>query len=222
MATPNFRAAHSAPENASGKGRRSSPLHRLSQSENEGVALPASGVPASGATPDAQELALFADEADVHTADLNGAALDTADDASMREFYSRLVTLLTQDNASESGSKKGANAFVVALRRRWLPALLLMALAFFGLYSLLKPRQISFLANTTLLLPPRDSQSNKDPFAPPEDSYDTSAQLAIIGSDPIVNRALARVPAALRQSGWGDPNIKRVNVNVNALSIRTA
>lgn len=230
MATPNFRASHSAPDNASGKARRSSPLDRLSQSESEDAALPAqgaasaqngaSGPDASGAgASGAQDLALFADEVDLHGGGLNGAALDTADDASMREFYGRLVTLLTQDNETDSGRKKGSNALVVALRRRWLPAILLTALAFFGLYSLLKPRQVTYTANTTLLLPPREPQnsSDKDPFASPEDSYDTSAQLAIIGSDPIVNRALARVPAQLRQRGWGDPNIKRVNVNVSAL-----
>ena len=230
MATPNFRPSHSAPENASGKARRPSPLHRLSQSETEEAATAAQGT-AQGEE-GAQDLALFAGEADfngsglngsalngsgLNGSGLNGAALDTADDESIREFYGRLVTLLTQDGESDSGRKKGGNPILVALRRRWLPAFVLMALGFLGLYSLLKPRQFTYLASTTLLLPPRESQSNQDPFAPPEDAYDTKAQLAIIGSDPIVNRALSRVPAQLRQRGWGDPNIKRVGVNVDSL-----
>ena len=226
MATPNFRNSNSAPENAPGKARRSSPLHRLSQSEIEDAAAPEPGTE-PGAQPGAQDLALFEGQADLDGAGLggtglggaalNGGALDTADDESMREFYGRLVNLLTQDNEGEAKRKKGGNALAVALRRRWLPALLLTALAFFGLYSVLKPRQFTYMASTTLLLPPRESANNKDPFSPLEDSYDTEAQLAIIGSDQIVNRALARVPADLRQRGWGDPNIKRVSVNVNAL-----
>ena len=220
MATPNFRNSNSAPENAPGKARRSSPLHRLSQSETEDAA--AAITPEGGDEPGAQDLALFASEADLDGTGLGGtglggAALDTADDESMREFYGRLVNLLTQDNEGEAKRKKGGNALAVALRRRWVPALLLMALAFFGLYVVLKPRQFTYLASTTLLLPPRESQDNKDPFSPLEDSYDTQAQLAIIGSDQIVNRALARVPADLRQRGWGDPNIQRVSVNVNSL-----
>ena len=221
MATPNFRTNHSAPENAPGKARRLSPLHRLSQSETEGAAN-SSRSAEQNAEQGAQDLALFAGETDLNGtelngAGLNGAALDTADDESMREFYGRLVGLLTQDNDSDGGRKKSGGSMLVALRRRWLPAVLLMALTFFGLYSLLKPRQSTHMASTTLLLPPRESQNNQDPFALPEDSYDTEAQLAIIGSDQIVNRALARVPAELRQRGWGDPNIKRVGVNVDSL-----
>ena len=240
MATPNFRNSNSAPDNAPGKARRPSPLHRLSQSEAEDAATAAHNTEQSAqGNQNARDLALFAGETDLSDAglsesDFNGsnlngsnlngsglnrADLDTADDESIREFYGRLVTLLTQDGESDSGRKKGGNPILVALRRRWLPALVLMALAFLGLYSLLKPRQFTYLASTTLLLPPQGAANDKDkdPFAPPEDSYDTKAQLAIIGSDPIVNRALSRVPAELRQRGWGDPNIKRVGVNVDSL-----
>ena len=211
MATPNFRTNNSAPENASGKARHLSPLHRLSQSEAEDAATPT-----QGAEQNAHDLALFAGD-ELNGTGLNGATLDAADDESIREFYGRLVNLLTQDNEFDGGRKKSANSLWVALRRRWLPTILLVALVFFGLYSLLKPRQFTYLAGTTLLLPPREARSNQDSFATPEDSYDTEAQLAIIGSDQIVNRALARVPAELRGRGWGDPNIKRVGVNVNSL-----
>ena len=205
MANSNSRFSPLGPENTPGKARRPLPLDRLSEIENENAALPPGG--------DAGELTLYDDEVAG-----DEAALDVADEASMREFYGRLVTLLTQDNEAAAGRKKGGNPFVVALRRRWLPALFLMGLAFFGLYSLLKPRQATYTASTMLLLPPREQTTSKDPFAPPEDSYDTAAQLAIISSDKIVASALNRVPAELRQRGWGDPKIKRVPVNANSLA----
>ncbi len=214
MATPNFRSSPSAPENTPGKARRPSPLHRLSESENAGESQ--SNSTDNGATHNGaqeHELSLYANGV-AH----DEAALDVADEDSMREFYGRLVTLLTQENEATAGRKKGDNALVVALRRRWLPALLLLALAFFGLYSLLKPRQLTYTASTVLLLPPQSpANSNNDPFAAPEDSYDTAAQLAIIASEKIVGDALSHVPAQLRQRGWGDPNIKRVFVNATAL-----
>ncbi len=226
MATPNFRSAPSTSGNSRGKARRPLPLNLLSEIENEGESATISA-DGNAQTP-TQELTFYDEEVtdgqvtdgQVTDGDIAHAetALDVADDASIREFYGRLVTLLTQDNESQAGRRKGDNALAVAVRRRWLPALLLLGLAFFGLYSLLKPRQVTYTASTVLLLPPREAASSKDPFAPPEDSYDTKAQLAIVASDKIVGDALSHVPAELRQRGWGAPDIKRVPVNATALN----
>ena len=231
MATPNFRSPRLTPDHTPGRARRPMPLDRLSEIENEKAPLSSNGAANGAANGDANgdaeepihELTLYDDEvaanevADNQAAGQDESALDVADETSMREFYSRLVTLLTQENDAGAGQKKGANPFVVAVRRRWLPALLLLGLAFFGLYSLLKPREATYTASTVLLLPPREAANNKDPFAPPEDSYDTAAQLAIISSDKIVANALSHVPADLRRKGWGAADVQRVPVNATAL-----
>ena len=148
-----------------------------------------------------------------------GASIESADDAAMREFYGRLVNLLTQDGEGGDARKKGRGTLMTALRRRALPALLVAGLAFYGLHAALKPRQVTYSASTVLLLPPRAAKgtgANADPLTPPEDAYDTQAQLAIIGSQAIVGRALAKVPPALRQAGWGDPKTAMAPVSVSA------
>ena len=198
-----------------GARAHSTPLHRLSQLENGASVGEHSPADEDGASAErAGVLALY----DVPGArQENEGALESADDASLREFYGRLVTLLTQENAAEAAPKKKRGGLMTALRRRWLPALVLGALAFAGLTQLLKPRQATYSASATLLLPPRQSKSNADPFASPEDTYDTQAQLAIIGSEKIVRAAMAQVPPELRARGWGDPNRDLAGVNVNAM-----
>ena len=210
-AVPN--AGASAKASANGVGavprRASVPLHRLSQSERgerEGeIEIEIEREPSTS-------LSLYQDASGESA--IEGAS---GDDASMREFYGRLVTLLTQDGEGETARKKGRGGVLTALRRRWLPALLLSGLAFYGLYSTLKPRQATYSASNQLLLPPRASAGDKDPFASPEDSYDTAAQVAIVGSEQIVRSALAKVPPELKEKGWNNPKVEVVPVSVNAL-----
>lgn len=224
MANPNFRAPDSASDEApphsngtapAGSPRQVSlPLDRMSQSERNGDGEAGGDLDASAAIRSerdrAQSLALY------EGANPDAAALDTADDASMREFYGRLVNLLTQDGEGEAARKKGRNGLLVALRRRWLPALLVAGLAFFALFSVLKPHRVTFTATTQFLLPPHASQGDKDPFASPEDTYDTAAQMAIVGSDKIVSDAMSHVPPALRKAGWGAPDITGAPVGVSS------
>ena len=159
-------------------------------------------------------LALF--EGEAKTNGRGAGAIESADDASLREFYSQLVTLLTQENAGTETRKKSRNGPMVALRRRWFPALLVTALAFAGLVEALKPRDVTYKATVTLLLPPREPRNSEDPLMLPEDSYDTRAQLAIFSSEVIVGRAMSKVPRRLRQLGWGNPD--RVSAPVQITS----
>lgn len=162
---------------------------------------------------------------------LSAAHPDAAEESSLREFYAQLTTLLTQDNAPQA-KKKSRNTLLSALRRRWFPALLVSAIAFAGLTSLLRPRQSVYDSSVMLLLPPRivGSSQNQDPFTPPEESYDTEAELAIIGSESIVTKAMSQVPPMLRLRGWGNTNVTAapvqavaygsdslININVSSL-----
>lgn len=171
-------------------------------------------------------------DAEAHrSGQLSTESADVADDDSIREFYSQLVTLLTQENAP-APKKTNRNTLLATLRRRWLPALLVSALAFAGFITLLRPRKSTYQVSVTLLLPPRTTlaSQNPDPFAPPEESYDTEAELAIIGSEDIVRTAMSRVPDSLKVRGWGSKNVpvapveavsygspSLVNINVSSM-----
>ena len=132
----------------------------------------------------------------------NGA-LEGADDASIRDFYAQLVSLLTHENAPPATKAPARGSLRFALKRRALPALVVAGLTFAGLSLLLKPRQVTWTAGAQLLLPPRPAEGAGDPFAPPETSYDTAAQVALMGSERITLDAFERVPAELRARGWG-------------------
>ncbi|BCM90916.1 putative tyrosine-protein kinase YveL [Abditibacteriota bacterium] len=132
----------------------------------------------------------------------NGA-LDLADDASIREFYAQLVSLLTNENANPAPKPPTRSSLRFALRRRALPTLVVAALAFVALGLMLRPKQVIYTAQTQLLLPPRPSGGMSDPLAPPETSYDTAAQIAIIGSDELTLDAMKHVPSQTRLKGWG-------------------
>lgn len=142
-------------------------------------------------------------------------ALEVADEAATRDFYSQLVTLLTQDS-SPPPKKVSRNGLLPALRRRWFPALLLSALAFVALSSLLRPRQSTYQATVTLLLPPEIKAAAQDPLTPPEASYDTETEMAIIESEGIVQSAMSQVPPALRLSGWGSKDASVVPVDATS------
>ena len=142
---------------------------------------------------------------------------ENSEDLALREFYSQLVTLLTQENNAQETGKKSRNGVLVALRRRWPAALLITLLTAAGLYAFLRPRNVTYTASTTLLLPPREVSKKQDPLALPEDSYDTRAQLAIFGSEAIVERAMSKVPPDVRQRGWGSPDVEMASVQVNSV-----
>jgi len=141
-------------------------------------------------------------------------ALEVADDASIRDFYGHLVTLLTQDNAPRPPTPKGRAGLKEALRRRFWPALLVFLLCFGVLAKALRPRQTLYVASRVLLLPPRSASAISDPLSSPESAYDTPAQMAIIWSDPIVKDALRHVPSALRSKGFGDPHALSAPIDV--------
>jgi len=143
-------------------------------------------------------------------------ALEVADDASAREFYGHLVTLLTQDNAPRPPAPKGRAGLKEAMRRRFWPALLVFLVCFGVLAQALRPKQTLYVASRVLLLPPRDSQGAGDPLASPDNGYDAPAQMAIIGSEPIVKDALQHVPRPLRAKGFGDPDALTAPVDVSS------
>ena len=167
----------------------------------------------NGAAPEndvRQALALF--EGEPHEDEAGpqggkGGALEVADDASIRDFYAQLVTLLTQENAPPPPKAASRTSLRFALKRRFIPALILGALTFWGLRHVLWPKQVNWTAQTDLLLPPRPAAGAADPFAPPETNYDTAAQVALIGSEKITQQAMARLPVKLRQAGWGTKDI---------------
>lgn len=127
------------------------------------------------------------------------ASLDLADDASIREFYAQLVSLLTNENSAPASKPPSRGSLRFALKRRWLPALAITALAFVGLGMKLRPKQITYTAQTELLLPPRGASALDDSGT----SYDTAAQLALIGSEDLTADAFLRVPRNLQLRGWG-------------------
>jgi len=142
-------------------------------------------------------------------------ATEVADDASIRDFYGNLVTLLTQDNAPRAVAPKGRAGLKEALRRRFWPALLVFLLCFGVLANALRPRQSLYVAQRVLLLPPRDPSAANDPLASPENGYDAPAQMAIIGSEPIVKDALQHVPSSLKAKGFGDAHTLSESVDVS-------
>jgi capsular exopolysaccharide synthesis family protein len=144
----------------------------------------------------------------------NGAAMEVADDASIRDFYSQLVTLLTQDNTARVPVKKNRAGLKDALRRRFWPALLIFLVTLGALGYQLRPRQAVYTSSVELLLPPRDTQTNRDPLLLSEDDYDAPAQIAIIGSEAIVREAMRHVPPDLRAKGFGDRNAQLAPVDV--------
>ncbi len=146
--------------------------------------------------------------------DGQNGAMEVADEASIRDFYAQLVTLLTQDNTARAPVKKSRAGLKEALRRRLWPALALFLLTFGALGYLLRPKQATYTSSVTLLLPPRDTQSNRDPLTSSEESYDAPAQIAIIGSEQIVREAMRHVPPDVRKRGFGDRNAQMVPVEV--------
>ena len=147
----------------------------------------------------------------------NGA-LEVADDASIREFYAQLVSLLTHENAAPAVKPPSRSSLRYALKRRALPALLVAGLAFLGLNYFLRPRQVLWTAQAELLLPSRPASTVNDQFAPPEASYDTAAQVALIGSEDIATKAMARLKPQMRLKGWGDERVSAPYVGVAAAS----
>lgn len=143
-------------------------------------------------------------------------AIEVAEEASIRDFYSQLVTLLTQDSAARAPVKKNRAGLKEALRRRFWPALLIFFLTLGTLGYLLRPKQATYVSTVELLLPPHDTQANADPLASPDESYDAPAQIAIIGSEDVVREALRRVPATLKKRGFGDPNAEVAPVDVSS------
>ncbi len=128
--------------------------------------------------------------------------LDLADDASIREFYAQLVSLLTNENAAPAPKPPTRSSLRFALRRRALPTLAIAGLTFLGLGFLLRPKQVTYTAQTQLLLAPRSSGGG-DALDSPETSYDTSAQVAIMGSEALTTDALetlVRTQPELKQS----------------------
>ncbi len=142
-------------------------------------------------------------------------AMEVADEASIRDFYSQLVTLLTQDGTARAPVKKSRAGLKEAIRRRFWPALLVFLLTLGGLGYALRPRQATYVSSVRLLLPARDTSANKDTVSP-EELYDAPAQIAIIGSEPIVREAMKRVPPALRKRGFGDANAQMAPVDVSS------
>lgn len=158
----------------------------------------------------------FEPEHDERDGDGAGAgAMEVADEASIRDFYSQLVTLLTQDGTARAPVKKSRAGLKEALRRRFWPALLLFLLTLGGLSYLLRPKQATYVSSVRLLLPPRDTSASKDTVSP-EELYDAPAQIAIIGSEPMVREAMSHVPRALRKRGFGDPDALSAPVNVTS------
>ncbi len=202
-------------------------------SPNEASASPPP--PLNGASPHSHEapehdarasLALFEGDPrhDDDHASKNGeapktGALEVADDASIRDFYAQLVTLLTHENAPPLPKPPLRSSLRYALKRRALPALAISALAFVGLNYLLRPRQVVWTAQTELLLPSKPANSAGDPFAPSEASYDTAAQVALIGSEDITTKAMARVKPQLRLKGWGTKELFAPYVGVAPASV---
>ncbi len=181
------------------------------------------GAPDGGASENGarQALALFEGEPreeEAATQNGKGGALEVADDAAIRDFYAQLVTLLTQENAPPPPKPSSRGSLRFALKRRWLPALVLAALTFLGLNHLLRPKHINYTASAQLLLPPRPVVGAADPLAPPEANYDTAAQVALIGSEEITQKAMTRVPADLRQAGWGTREVFPPDVQVASAS----
>lgn len=150
----------------------------------------------------------------------NGA-LDLADDASIREFYSQLVSLLTQENAPQAAKPTSRGSLKFALKRRLWPALLITAIALVVFSFLLRPRQSTYTAVADLLLPPRSSMQAGDGLSPPEVSYDTSAQVALISSDMIVADAMEHVPVKMRLAGWRTNQVFAPPVQVVPASMDT-
>lgn len=215
--SPKFPAGHSngsAPSGSPKSAAISAPMRLIEQ--NERAAQGALGE--DEILDENTALALFESQsrADGRAPTGGNGAIESADDASLREFYSQLVTLLTQDNTAQETRKKSRNGLLVALRRRWLPALLTTALVFFGLVQALRPRDVSFQASATLLLPPREARNSRDPLTMPEDSYDTRAQLAIFSSEAIVSLAMSKVPPRLRKRGWDNAKARKAPVQVNS------
>jgi len=137
------------------------------------------------------------------------------DDASAREFYGHLVTLLTQENSPRHVvAPKGRAGLKEALRRRFWPALLVFLLCFAGLGKVLRPKQALYVGSMRLLLPPRDPAAANDPLSSPDTAYDAPAQVAIIQSEAIVKDALQHVPRAVRAKGFGDLDAESAPVEV--------
>jgi len=143
-------------------------------------------------------------------------AIEVADDASIRDFYGHLVTLLTQDNSPRPPAPKGRAGLKEALRRRFWPALLVFLVCFGVLANALRPRQTLYVGTAQLLLPARVPVAASDPLASPDDAYDAAAQIAIIGSEPIVKAALQRVPSSVKAKGFGDPHADSAPVDVSS------
>jgi len=143
-------------------------------------------------------------------------ALESADDASLRDFYGQLVTLLTQENAPRAKPLKSRTGFKDVLRRRFWPALIIFLLSLGALATFLRPKEQLFVASTELLLPAHDVSSNRDVVASPEETYDAAAQIAIIESEPIVREALRRVPPAMRAKGFGNPHADSAPLSVTS------
>ena len=143
------------------------------------------------------------------------SAIEVAEEASIRDFYSQLVTLLTQDTAARAPAKKSRAGLKEALRRRFWPALLLFLLTLGTLGALLRPKQATYASTVQLLLPPKTTQTSADPLASSDDAYDAPAQIAIIGSEDVVRDALKRVPANLKKRGFGDPDAEAAPVDVS-------
>lgn len=139
-------------------------------------------------------------------------ALEMADDASIRDFYAQLVNLLTSDNAAPAPKPANRSSLRFVLRRRALPALLVAGLTFVGLAMMLRPHQIIYTSQADILLPPH--VQGGDPLAPPETSYDTSAQVAIIGSEELRQSAFLRLKPDVRLRGWGTKEAIAPNVVV--------
>ncbi len=146
--------------------------------------------------------------------DGQNGAMEVADDASIRDFYAQLVTLLTQDNTARAPVKKNRAGLKEALRRRLWPALALFLLTFGALGYLLRPKQATYTSSVVLLLPPRDTQVNKDPLSSGDEAYDAPAQIAIIGSEQIVREAMRHVSPDVRKRGFGDRNAQMAPVDV--------
>jgi capsular exopolysaccharide synthesis family protein len=148
--------------------------------------------------------------------------LDLADPRT-RLMIEKMLTALSQENAASAekhGSHFSLPDYTAVLMRRWFPMLLVFIATLFLVAWRLKPGVPVYSATTTMMLPPVARQVGDDPLKTGLSTLSVgntaATRIALVTSPELVERALQRLDAPLKQRGWGSAEVKHVQVNAVA------